>query len=252
MIKTEEAPLIGDEEGILQVSRGDDLTISNDDLQGLFQAIGREYGYDAICAEFVPFKEFKSKWRRSGTSVSFEISDYIQEANSLILNDYSHALFHRVQRGNGDLYSDRMREWLQSSDFVRLNQPTYLERSRNLAVSPLGCTYDLKEALRELQDEGLVSDAQDAVISWTKKGNHYRVGYCSVLMKVIAVSSALDRPEIPDYVHRYVLYHELLHLEKGLTLAARHHTSSFRNQERLFPRWREAEGWLQRLASGKA
>ncbi len=228
------------------------MTISDDDLQILFQDIGRSYGYGTIRAGFVPFKEFKSKWRRSGDNVSFEISDYLQEANPLILEDYGHALFNRVKRGKGELYTDRMREWLQSSDFVHLNQPIYVGRSRNLAVSPQGHTYDLKKAYRELQDEGLVSNAQDAVISWTKKGNTYRVGYCSVLMRVIAVSSALDNPEIPDYVHRYVLYHELLHLEKGLTLSPRHHTSSFRNQERLFPRWREAEGWLKRLASGRS
>ena len=70
-------------------------------------------------------------------------------------------------------------------------------------------------------------------------------------MRVVAISSVLDNEKVPDFVHEYVLYHELLHLEDGLGAGRRHHPASFRARERMYPRWRESEDWLKRLAARK-
>jgi len=48
-----------------------------------------------------------------------------------------------------------------------------------------------------------------------------------------------------------VLYHELLHLEAGLSSDAPKHGPEFRRKERMHPRWREAEAHLRRLAAGR-
>jgi predicted metal-dependent hydrolase len=69
-------------------------------------------------------------------------------------------------------------------------------------------------------------------------------------MRVIAISSALDSPHIPESVARYVLYHELLHLELGIDTLHGQHDPAFRRAERLYPRWHESEAWLKRIASG--
>ena len=67
------------------------------------------------------------------------------------------------------------------------------------------------------------------------------------MREAVAVSSALDHPDIPEFVAEYVLYHELLHLE-GDALSPRH-GRDFRRREREHPRWEEAEKWLRKLAS---
>jgi hypothetical protein len=233
--------------------QGDALMTSADALRDSFRHIGRMYGYEEVEATFAPFKEFKSTWRRSGKQAVFQVSDYLEGAEGVVLEDFAHSLFSRIaRRGAGELYTDRLRSWLQSPEFLVKNQPLYLERSRNLSMTPKGGVYDLKDTYRRLRERGLISGSEDAVLNWTVKGNRLRVGYCSVLMRVVAVSSLLDSVEVPDHVHEYVLYHELLHLENGLTSGRRHHDQGFRRKERLYPMWRESEEWLKRLASRRS
>ena len=156
-----------------------------------------------------------------------------------------------ARNGPPQSYSERLSGYLQSPEFVARNQPIYLKRSRNLSRTPAGQVYDLKETYQSLLARGMVRQCDEASLNWTKSGNRLRVGYCSVLMKVVTISSVLDHEKVPDFVHEYVLYHELLHLEDGLGVGRRHHPASFRARERLYPRWRESEDWLKRLAARK-
>ncbi len=222
------------------------------DLDMTFRSIGTTYGYEEIDADFAAYKEFKSTWRRCGKKVSFQISDYLGDADTWVLGDFARSLYTRIARnGPPQSYSERLSTYLQSPEFVARNQPIYLKRSRNLSRTPHGSHYDLKETYQSLLARGMVRECGDASLNWTKSGNRLRVGYCSVLMKVVTISSVLDNEKVPDFVHEYVLYHELLHLEDGLGIGRRHHPSSFRARERMYPRWRESEDWLKRLAARK-
>jgi predicted metal-dependent hydrolase len=58
----------------------------------------------------------------------------------------------------------------------------------------------------------------------------------------------MDSARVPELVTDYVLYHELLHMEDGLSFSNRHHGSGFRQRERRFPGWEEAERALRTLA----
>jgi len=216
-----------------------------------FQVTGRRFGYDDVSATFYPFKEFKTTWQRCGSRAELKVTDYLQNANVDILGDFADCLFTRIQRHRKEIYTERLRAWLQSPEFVKRNQPLYLDRSRNLAYSPQGSNCDLTTLLEGLRDQGLINDGQGAFICWTNKPNRYRLGYCSILMKVVAISSALDSPTIPQFVTEYVLYHELLHLENGLESLRSQHDPAFRRQERRYPRWREAETWLKKVAGQK-
>jgi hypothetical protein len=221
-------------------------------LLGSFQRAGSGHDYRNVSAAFHPFKEFKATWQRCGDRAEFLITDYMEKAEPELLDDFAVCLFQRIKnKRKGEMYTPRMRDWLQSSDFVGSNRPLYLRRSRNLAYEHEGRTYDLEESYSRLVDEGMVREMPDHYLSWTRRPNLQRMGYCSVLMHVIAISRALDRPDVPGYVTDYVLYHELLHLEDGLAAIGSYHDHRFRTKEREFPRWREAESWLKRVASGK-
>jgi len=223
------------------------------DLQQLFSQVGERHGYDEVEARFSPYKEFKSTWMKSDRRAKFCVSDYLMGADEGIVEDFAHYLFCRMGRKiGGGMYTDRLRAWLSSPQFIARNQPLYLRRSRNLSLSARGKEYDLTGAYWALRDQGLISDSSDAILSWTVQGNRQRVGYCNVLMRVIAVSSALDNELVPEFVHQYVLYHELLHLDKGLQSEGKHHGTDFRRMERNFPQWKESERWLKKIASNRS
>ncbi len=239
----------GDEDWYLDSRHGDEMGTS-EPMTWIFQSVGSDFGFKRIGAEFRPFKEFKTTWERCGEHANFKVTDYLRSANENVLRDFAETIFTRIERRRKEEYTERMKTWLRSNEFLSRNRPLYLGRSRNLRLSPEGRAFDLRELAESLRSQGLIEDSQDAYLTWTDRPNRSRMGYCSLLMRVIAVSSALDDPQIPESVARYVLYHELLHLELGVDTLRGQHDPAFRRAERLYPKWRESEAWLKRIASG--
>ena len=234
--------------------QGNELDETTDDelLKYAFSTVGHELGFIEVDAEFASFKDFKSTWRRSGTSIRFQISDYFHGAEPIILYDFSKSLFYKIKKQKFDgPSSDRLRSWLHSDDFVNRNQNLFIERSRNITATPKGEVYDLSETYNALVAKGLIEEQKNISLNWTITRNCMRVGCCSVLMRVISISSLLDSENIPQYVHEYVLYHELLHLDNSLTSGRRHHSKAFKAHEKMYPKWKESEEWLTRLAASK-
>jgi hypothetical protein len=222
--------------------------MGRDAMEEAFQKVGRRFGFTDVEASYYPFKEFKTTWQRIGSEATFKVTDYLQGATNDVMQDFASCLFTRIQRQRREVYTPKVRDFLCSEQFVRMNQEKYLRRSRNLTFSSFGKEYDLEVLLNSLRRKGLVENGEDTFLSWTDKPNRFRMGYCSVLMKVVAISSALDRKNVPDFAAEYVLYHEMLHLKMGTDSLRSYHDSDFKREERRYPRWREAENWLKKVA----
>jgi hypothetical protein len=222
------------------------MNVDSKELDSIFRTVGTSRGYEAEAA-FAANKEFKSCWWRWGHSVRFEVSDYLRGAPKSVVDSFARTLFDRVGCKAAPIFTAELRSYLESEEFLVAKQPLYIKRSRNITRSAAGHKYDLNALLDSLVDQGLVKRPPSAYLTWTSKPNTARVGYCSVLMNVVCVSSALDRESVPSYVPEYVLYHELLHLEDGLREGERHHGPVFCAKERRHPMWAEAETMLRRI-----
>lgn len=218
-------------------------------MEMAFQEVGRRYGFSEVEASFYPFKEFKTTWQRLGGKAGFKVTDYLKGAEEGVLQDFASSLFTRIQQHRREVYTPKVRNYLGSEEFVRKNQEKYLRRSRNLTLTALGDHYDLGVLLNSLRRRGLVENGEGTFITWTDRPNRFRMGYCSLLMRVVAISSALDTALVPDFVAEYVLYHEMLHLRLGTDSLRSYHDAEFKRLERRHPRWREAESWLKKVAS---
>ncbi|MDR3283300.1 MAG: hypothetical protein LBS92_06840 [Candidatus Methanoplasma sp.] len=207
-------------------------------------------GLDVADASFFSPKEFQATWKLKGNSVSVKISDYLSDAPDAVLSEFASALFDMVG-GRKPTYGGRYMEWVTSDDFINDKRKTYLRRSKNLKVDHVGAEKDLASSLDRLLESGLVlpSDIENSVFTWTSRPNIRRVGYCSPMMRVVAVSSALDDPAVPDEVADFVVYHEALHLRQGYRPSSRLHDAQFREMERMFPGFNNAESYLRRIGS---
>jgi hypothetical protein len=225
-------------------------TSDQDRLLGqCFSRVGAEHGLSEVHAKWERFKEFKATWKRCAERAEVHVTDYMRDSGPELLGDLARGIFGRMGRGGArDIYSDRLRQHFRSPEFIQRNQPLYLQRSRNLAYCQQGRVHDLSALFGELLDLGLVNEVPHTYCTWTKGNNRQRVGYCSVIMRVVAISRLLDRREIPSYVPSYVLYHELLHLENGLRFGS-YHDREFRERESVHPHHQEAERWLRRIVS---
>lgn len=216
-------------------------------LKESFRLVGNEYGYENVNAEFVAFKEFKVKWQRSYKWADFQVSDYLMDAPKEVIEGLARTLMAKIAGSEKRPYSEEMCQWVTADEFAKFKQPIYIRRSRDLARTHEGKTRDLKKSFQRLKVLGLVKDDPQTVITWTKEPNIRRVGYCSVLMKVLAISSVFDNEEIPEFVLDYVLYHEYVHMTQGLIFFGKEHDEDFIELERLHPRSKEAEDWLNKL-----
>ncbi len=215
-------------------------------LRSIFKEIGRQYGFDKVEAEFVAFKEFKVRWQRSYKWADFKVSDYLADAPPEVIEGLCNSLFAKIT-GDDEGYSEAMCKWITAPEFSEYKQPVYLKRSRNLTRSSKGEFKDLAAAYERLAESGLVVRDPSIHITWTKESNIRKIGHCSVLMKVVTISSVLDADMIPDFVLDYCLYHELCHLMMGFDPTAKMHGEEFSKLESKYPRRDEAKDWLKKL-----
>ncbi|MDR0523046.1 MAG: hypothetical protein LBG62_01280 [Candidatus Methanoplasma sp.] len=213
-----------------------------------FRGAGERRGFERTEAEFVAFKELKVRWQRSYRWAEFKVSDYLADAPAPVLEGMADSLFARIAGEDDSLsYPKAMTDWITAPSFAESKQPVYLRRSRNLTRSPVGDKRSLSESLERLEGLGLAEADPSVHLSWTRESSARKVGHCSVLMKVVSISNALDSDMIPEYVLDFCLYHELCHIAMGFDPSLKRHGERFAEMESRYPRKADAEEWLKRL-----
>mgnify|MGYP001270289972 CR=1 FL=1 len=220
--------------------------VSEQELGAIFAEIGKEYGYDTVTAEFMAFKDFKVRWQRSYRWADFKVSDYLMDAPDGVIRGLCKSLYSRITGAGDDTYSEEMCAWVTSPRFVEDKQALYLKRCRNIARTTSGSTKDLSASYARLVEMGLANEDPTIYLSWSEAFAR-KAGSCSVLMRVITMSKALDSAEIPDFVLDYCLYHEICHLLIGFDPTGDRHSEKFLALEAKYPRQAEAEEWLDKL-----
>jgi hypothetical protein len=220
----------------------------NERLTEILSNKGISEGFSEIRASFITSKDFRVSWKRRGKQLNIMVSDYIANAPDFVLTDLSETIMDMV-KGRPYEYGKEYMEWVTSDEFIFNNRKAYVRRSKNITRDPMGKERNLIESVDRLLDSSLLTpeDIQNSFFTWTVRPNYRKVGYCSPMMRVVAVSSALDDLSVPDYVLDFVVYHESLHLRQGYRPSRRAHDTSFKKEERLFPEVKEAEKYLNNL-----
>ena len=222
-------------------------TTAEETLRESFGTIGKKYGFDKVGAEFVAYRDFKVKWTRSYKWADFQVSDYLMDAPSVVLDGLAETLFSRISGAEAKPYTPEMNDWITSSEFKSEKQPVYVRRSRNISRTPKGKNKDLTESLNRLKRMGLVKKDINPYLTWTRAELQTTCGYCSTLMDTVVISSAFDTRTLPDMVLDYVLYHECLIIRNGWANFGLEDEFDICEEEKKFPDWEEAEGWIRRM-----
>ncbi|AGI47776.1 Protein of unknown function DUF45 [Thermoplasmatales archaeon BRNA1] len=228
---------------------------TDDDLRlhRTVQELAGPRGYSVAEARFTRSKELSVRWKTTGSSLYFYVSDYLEDAPRDVLKDFCRGAMTFVFGGRKQ-FGERYMEYMTSDGFLLSKRPIYLRRSRNLLVNDVGKYHALSDSVQRLYDAGLLeqSDIDNTVFTWTVKPNYTRLGYCSPLMRVVAVSSALDRPDISEHALDYVVYHECMHLRQGYRpFDRRPHDAAFHREMAKFPGLKEAEKEINSVPSRK-
>ncbi|MCL1978633.1 MAG: hypothetical protein FWG60_00515 [Methanomassiliicoccaceae archaeon] len=224
---------------------------TNGRLFEIVSPIVSDHGLELRSASFFGPKEFQASWKRSGDCIDVKISDYLSDAPDEVVRDFSGTVIRTIVNRR-PTYGRTYLEWVTSDEYICSKRKIYLRRSRNLTGSPEGNERTLIDSLDRLLDSGLLDPAgiDNSFFSWTRTPNMRKIGYCSPMMRVVGVSSALDDVSVPEFVLDYVVYHESLHLAQGYRPGQRAHDKRFRADERRYPEYEKAEGYLRSLRMG--
>lgn len=139
-----------------------------------------------------------------------------------------------------------VKAYAMSKDF-RAVRAAVQQTADTLSGDGRGHYHDLTAALQRV-NRSYFGGAVDAPrMVWSRRPATRKLGHYDTTRDTIMISMSLDSADVPAYVVDFVVYHELLHKTMGTKMVngRRHaHTSAFREAERAFGQYAEAQTFL--------
>lgn len=146
--------------------------------------------------------------------------------------------------------NDRYRRYLNRGDVRRSLDLVREIRGRKHLEHPQGKLFDLVEIFEDLNLRYFFGLMARPEIGWSRGASRTMLGHYDPPHNAIVLSRILDRPGTPRLAVDYVMYHEMLHLkhpaeQRGARRCV--HTRAFKDDEKLFEQFREAQALLRKL-----
>ena len=212
----------------------ENIDTKNKHLTEIFAAVGNEYGYDSVNAEFMAFSEFKVTWQRSYKWADFRVSDSLENAPEPVLTELAESLFKKI-RGDESAPSKELRKFVTAKTFASEHRPIYIARKNYLET-------DQTPIERVCKKYGLKAD--NVVLSAYDGDYTHKAAGCSVLMRVIGISDTLLKENAPESVIDFVVYHELQYINIGYH-PERDPTEEVAEADEKFEGYEDVKQWLR-------
>lgn len=204
-----------------------------------------------IRLEFRRFANANSTIELRDGVLRLRLSDLLEGAPAPVLEALVHILICKLFRKEiPAAYTHRYRLYLNRQDVRRTLSLVREQRGRKFVSGPKGEHYDLDPLFDELNLEyfhGLMGKPR---LGWSRQRSRTLLGHYDPTHNAIILSRLLDDAQVPRFVVRYVLFHEMLHLEHPVEhrgVRRRVHTRAFREAEQRFPEFKEAREALKQL-----
>ena len=218
-----------------------------------FLAVSRVLGKDPARVIFAEYRELKHTWSSRNGDIEFKISDYLDAAPEDVQRSLAWYLLCRAHgRKCPDCEERPYLAYVRSRELWSNKRGIYLSRAKNLSIAPRGDVRNLKSVFEYVNSYYFSGRLKDPDLAWVEESPLVRFGFYFEPLNLLAANKVLDAERIPRYVLEFVMYHELLHhVDAGNGRMRRrvHHTKEFRDQERVFSHYEEAEHWLRRIVS---
>ncbi len=121
-------------------------------------------------------------------------------------------------------------------------------KGRKHIASGRGKYYFLVEICKEMNDRFFNNQVEIRRIGWGQRKSWARLGHYDPIHNTITLSPVLDSPRVPEFVVRYIVYHEMLHAvfeEIPSQGFRKHHPSEFRRAEAAYPDFVRSKKFLR-------
>jgi hypothetical protein len=208
----------------------------------------------ACQVEFYPYSNLTHTIRVRNGGIIVRLSDLLIDAPASVQTSALSILVHRLLRAPApERVKRRYQDYIRQPPFVESLRKLRRSRGRKHLSSPKGRVYDLKELFKDLNREFFQSSLNVRHLSWSLRRNRRVLGHYDAAHDAIVIDRRLDNPLVPEYVVRYVLFHEMLHARLGDEVCDGKlfsHHRRFRQAERRFPQFLEAGRFIREHLSG--
>lgn len=138
---------------------------------------------------------------------------------------------------------------------INILSPDYLKKDANshgMNHRSLGVYQNLDDIVKKVQTIWFGEMEGPPNTVWLKHFSTRKLAHYAKDRDEIAFSLIFDSPDAPPEILSYLAYHELLHRQVGAKVIngrRYHHTGEFKNQEQLFPNWRDIEDQIRNYVS---
>ncbi|MEJ2111671.1 MAG: hypothetical protein P8Z37_17530 [Acidobacteriota bacterium] len=140
---------------------------------------------------------------------------------------------------------ERFRSDPQLESLVRKRRES---KGRKLFSNRRGVHHCLQKIYGELNQKYFNGQIDVRRIGWGRRRGQDRLGHYDPIHHTIMLSPVLDSPDVPPFVVRYIVYHEMLHAVFGINSRKsfhRHHPREFRHAEISYPDYDRAREFLK-------
>src|SRR5262249_25030661 len=124
------------------------------------------------------------------------------------------------------------------------------QRGRKMIASATGRVYDLQRIFSRVNRRYFDNEIEKPNLTWSQRRARRILGHHDAAHDTITISKTLDSPDVPEWFVEYIMFHQMLNITppaRTTTGRGYYHTPSFRAEERSYPRYAQAQEWLDRV-----
>lgn len=216
-----------------------------------FRQLGGSRPVPDIEVRFYPYARLHHTIRIRSGRVYVRLSDICRDAPHGVLRAIAFMLVAKLLSKRVPEVDERVyRDYACSPQVLRASDIA-TTRGRKMVSSARGRFYNLEKMFDRLN--GLYFDGriEKPTLTWSQRRTRRVLGHHDSVHDTIVISKTLDARDVPEWFVEYILYHEMLHIKHPARIIdgrRYYHTNAFRTDERRFPRYEEAQLWLERIA----
>jgi predicted metal-dependent hydrolase len=217
-------------------------------LEELFQSVQKTYfnkNVKRIDVAYYPFRSLKHTIEWTPWRIRIRINQHFMNAPEKVMEDLAIILLAKVYKVKNTKEARK-----RYNDFVEiLRQSLPPKKFNRLDVyKAKGKVYDLSKIFHQLNQLYFSNGIKPPVIGWSRKKSYRRLGFYDQERNLLVVSRNFDQKNVPEDIIRYLVYHEMLHMQypsiqkNGRRIV---HSRQFRETEKQFPQYEEIQDWLK-------
>ncbi len=220
-------------------------------FQRIYTRLGCEGRPPHFVVEYHPYAGLTHTIRLREDTAHVRLSDVLRRAPRDVVEAAAALLLARLYRKRPPR---GLVETYRQFSFARATRRQLLllrqTRARRMAHAPAGAHHDLAPLFELLNQRYFEGGLARPRLGWSVRAWRSQLGCFDPALCQIVLNRQLDRPEVPEYVVAYVLYHEMLHQKHPIRFARcrrESHSREFRREEKHFADYHRAMKFLKRF-----